>query len=268
MTLVELDKWFQSLFTIDSFSSCDPSQNGVQVENTAPNTKPITKIAVAVDACAETIRQAALLHADLLFVHHGLFWKNNPLITGIHYRRLSLLLQHDIALYACHLPLDAHKTVGNNYGLAGMIGLQQIEPFGVWKGMAIGAKGRFSHPVSLDMLTDRLFPHGEKPLAVLPFGHTSKCLEEHSSNIKEIKTAAIISGSGGHELTQAAAAGVDVYITGEIGHENYHTALECGIHVIAGGHYYTETIGVSLTAQKITQDLGIETVFIDIPTGL
>lgn len=256
MTLEEIDHWFRSFLHIEAFSAHDPSQNGIQVENTAPCSKSITKIAVAVDACAETIQQAVQLHADLLFVHHGLFWKQTPLVTGMHYRRIALLLQHDLALYACHIPLDAHNSVGNNYGLAGMLGLQQLEPFGIWKGMAVGVKGVFPQALSLDALAERLFPHGDTPLAVLPFGPNT------------IKTAAIISGSGGSELLQAVEAGVDVFITGEIGHENYHTAREHGIHVIAGGHYYTETIGVSLIAKKITQELGIETVFIDVPTGL
>ncbi|MGP1594638.1 MAG: Nif3-like dinuclear metal center hexameric protein [Treponema sp.] len=256
MTLTELDRWFRSFLALEVFSTQDPSQNGIQVQNTSPATKPITKVAVAVDACAETIKQAAVLHADLLFVHHGLFWKHNPLVTGSHYQRLAMLFRHDMALYACHIPLDAHNSVGNNYGLASLIGLQQLEPFGMWKGMTIGVKGIFPQALPLDMLTERLFPHGGKPLAVLPFG-TGK-----------IKTAAIISGGGGHELLQAIESGVDAYITGEIGHEEYHTARECGIHVIAGGHYYTETIGVLLIAEKITKELGIETVFIDVPTGL
>lgn len=256
MTLTELDRWFRSFLALEVYGAHDPSQNGIQVQNAAPNSKPITKIAVAVDACAETIRQAAAQHADLLFVHHGLFWKHNPLVTGSHYQRISLLLQHDMALYACHIPLDAHPSVGNNYGLAAQLGLQQLEPFGIWKGMSIGVKGVFPQALPLDTLTERLFPHGGKPLAVLPFG------------AQDIKTAAIISGGGGHELLQAVESGVDAYITGEIGHEEYHTARECGIHVIAGGHYHTETIGVSLVAEKIQQELGIETVFIDVPTSL
>ena len=255
MTLHEIDTWFRSVLNPDAYAQ-DPSQNGIQVQNEAPDATQIVKAAFAVDACAETIRRTAAVGARLLVVHHGIFWNREQVLTGAHYRRIKELVVNDIALYASHLPLDAHEEVGNNYGLARRLGLGSLRPFGTWKGMTIGVFGEFSEPVDLDELMRRLFPNGEKVRTLLPFG------------TKEIKTAAIISGGAGSDLPQAVAEGADVFITGEIEHEHYHEALENRINVIAGGHYQTETVGVSLLAEKMRKELGIETVFIDVPTGL
>lgn len=255
MTLHELDLRLRSFLLMEDYAQ-DPSQNGIQIQNAEPDTKHIRKIAFAVDACEETVRRAAHLKADMLFVHHGLFWSREQVITGAHYRRIRAFIEADMALYACHLPLDANEEVGNNYGLARRLGLQNLERFGLWKGMTIGVRGEFAEAADLDEVLRRLFPQGEKPLSVLPFGK------------KAIKTAAIISGGAGGDVSQAIEQNIDLFITGEIGHEQYHEALENGINLIAGGHYQTETVGVSLTAEKVKRDLGIETVFIDVPTGL
>ncbi len=255
MTLTELDTYFRSFLAIDSYPA-DPSRNGIQIQNSAPDEKRIGKVAFAVDACAETIRRAAAYGADVLFVHHGLFWGQCEPITAQLYRRVKTLLDADTALYACHIPLDANEEVGNNYGLARRIGLEQLEPFGLWRGMSIGVAGCLPEALTAEQLAKKLFPHGEQPLHVLPFGN------------KRIRTVAIISGGAGDDAEQAAAAGFDAYITGEIGHEQYHFALEAGLTVIAGGHYQTETVGVSLVMKKLGEEKGLETVFIDVPTGL
>ena len=255
MTLHELDLWFRSFLKMEDYAQ-DPSQNGIQIQNAQPDTKKIEKIAFAVDACAETVRRAAQAGADMLFVHHGLFWSHEKTLTGAHYRRISAFIRSDIALYACHLPLDAHEQVGNNYGLARRLYLQNPARFGLWRGMLIGVRGDFETPVDMDTVLARLFPNGEKPLSVLPFGK------------KRIQHAAIISGGAGADVSQAIAQNIDLFITGEIGHEQYHEALESGIHLIAGGHYQTETVGVSLMAEKVQSELHIPTVFIDVPTGL
>lgn len=255
MTLQELDTYFRSFLKIENFST-DPSLNGIQIENSDPCTKEIKKVAFAVDACQATFDRAVQLHADLLFVHHGIFWGQCETVTGTHYRRLKTLLDNDVALYACHIPLDANELVGNNYGLARRLGLQNIQAFGVWHGMTLGAAGEFEESITIDKLERMLFPQGEKALHILPFGK------------KEIKTVAIISGGAGGDMDQAVAAGYDAYITGEIGHEEYHKALESKINLIAGGHYQTETVGVSLVMEKLAQDTGLETVFIHVPTGL
>jgi len=249
----ELDSWFTNLLKPELFEVNDPSMNGLQVDN---NGAEVSRIAFAVDASLETIERAARAGAGLLFVHHGLFWGNSLAIKGIHYRRVKTLLDSNMALYASHLPLDAHPEVGNNSGLAERIGLTNLNPFGEWRGYKIGFSGEFAEPMSFDAVLARLFPDGKKPAHVLPFGP------------REIRTAAIVSGGGSDEIHQAIELGCDLYITGEIEHQAYHPALENRISVIAGGHYQTETVGVRLVAERLARETGIDTVFIDVPTGL
>ena len=255
MTLHQLDDYFRSFLNMEHYRG-DPSLNGIQVENSQPEGKEIRKVAFAVDACQETISRAAAVGADLLFVHHGFFWGQCQTITGAHYQRIRQLLEKDMALYACHIPLDANELVGNNYGLARRLELQDLRPFGDWHGMTIGVGGTFPAPATLDSLVQRLFPGGERPLHLLSFGK------------KEISSVAIVSGGAARELSQAIEQGYDAFVTGEIGHEQYHQAMEAGINVVAGGHYQTETVGVSLVMEKLARETGIDIVFIQVPTGL
>ena len=255
MTLHELDLYFNSFLKKEDFLS-DPSRNGIQIANSAPESKQITKVAFAVDACEATARQAAQAGAQLLFVHHGLFWGGCDTITGIHYKRIKAFLENDLALYASHIPLDANAEVGNNYGIAARLGLQDVKPFGSWRGMTLGAMGTLPAPVAIDELERKLFPDGERAAHILPFGK------------KEIRTVAIISGGAGEDFAEAVEADADVYITGEISHEDFHPIEESGINVIAGGHYQTETVGVNLVRAKLEKECGLETVFIDLPTRL
>lgn len=255
MTLNELSKYFDSFLHPENFKG-DISLNGIQIQNSAPDSKQITKVAFATDACEYTAKKAAELGAQLLFTHHGLFWGHCETLTGSLYKRVSAFMNNDLALYASHAPLDANEEVGNNFGIARRMGLKNIQPFGVWRGMSLGAKGEFDKPVSIDELCRKLFPEGETPCHILRFGK------------QEIKTTAIISGGGGDDAYQAAEAGADAFITGEILHQDYHTIKELGLTAIAGGHYNTETIGVRLAAKKLAQEKGLETVFIDFKTGL
>lgn len=255
MTLTEADSYFNSFLRREDFPG-DPSRNGIQIQNRAPDADTIRKVAFAVDACEASAEQAAEAGAQLLFVHHGLFWGGCDLLTGVQYKRISAFLRHDLALCAYHIPLDANAEVGNNAGLARRIGLGSLEPFGIWRGMTAGIKGVLRHPVPLDELACMTMLPGEQPLVKLGFGK------------KEIRTVGIISGGGSEDVAQAVEAGLDAYITGVFEHEQYHFAEESGINVIAGGHYQTETVGVSLVREKLEREKHIETVFIDIPTGL
>lgn len=255
MNLYELDAYFNSFLHKEDFSS-DISLNGIQIENSAPETKEIKKVAFAVDACESTALRAAQASADVLFVHHGLFWGRCQTITGNHYKRIAAFLKNDIALCAYHIPLDANAEVGNNFGLARRMGLLDVQPFGKWRGMTLGACGTLPKAVSVDELARILFPEGETPSHILPFGK------------KEIKKVAVISGGAGDDFDQAVQIGADAYVTGEVGHEEFHAIEESGINVIAGGHYQTETVGVKLVQAKLEKEKGLETIFIDIPTGL
>lgn len=255
MTLIELDRYFNSILHKEDYDS-DISLNGIQIANSAPDQKKITKAAFAVDACEATALKASEEGAQVLFVHHGLFWGRCQTITGNHYKRIASFINNDLALCAYHIPLDANEFVGNNFGIAMQLELKKTRPFGKWRGMTLGCSGEFENPLTIEEVTQKLFPNGEKPNRILPFGKS------------RIKKVAIISGGAGDDFTQAAAINADLYITGEVGHEDYHGIEESKINVIAGGHYNTETFGVRLMAERLHKDTDIETVFIDIPTGL
>ena len=255
MTLTELNRYFNSFLHKEDYDS-DISLNGIQISNSSPGEKQIKKVAFAVDACEATAKKAAESGADVLFVHHGLFWGRCETITGNHYKRVASFVKNDLALIAYHIPLDANEFVGNNFGIAKRLGLEKVRPFGKWRGMTLGASGELVQECTIDELSKKLFPDGRKPAHIFPFGK------------KLIKKVAIISGGSGEDFEQAVKIGADAYITGEVGHKEYHGIEESGINVIAGGHYNTETVGVQLVQKRLEEDKGLGTVFIDIPTNL
>ncbi|MBU0928199.1 MAG: Nif3-like dinuclear metal center hexameric protein [Spirochaetes bacterium] len=253
MDIQEFDAWASALLDIPRFAKVDDSLNGLQVGRSGG---PVEKVAFAVDACLESIRRAREAGAQALFVHHGLFWGKPVAITGGMRRRVAELLAADMALYACHLPLDAHPELGNNAVLARMLGLSDIQPFGEYHGVKLGLKGRLEPALSLDEAQRRVLPAGDAPRALLPFGP------------KSITTAAVVSGGAAFESLQAIAEGLDLYVTGEPSHSVYHAAMEAGLNFIAAGHYATETHGVKAVAERAARELGLRTVFIEYPTGL
>ena len=262
MTLNELDAFFNSFLKKEDFAG-DPSLNGIQIQNSAPDTLPVTKVAFAVDACEATAKAAVDAGAQVLVVHHGLFWGHCQTITGNFYSRVASFIKNDLALIAYHIPLDANNPYGNNFGLASAIssalpkaGFGDVETFGVWRGMDIGARGTFKTPVTPDELAAALSKITKTKCRALAFGK------------QQIRTVGIISGGASEDVEQAVELGLDCYITGEFQHEQYHFAEECGINVIAGGHYGTETMGVSLLKEKVEKELGLGTIFIDLPTDL
>lgn len=255
MTLVEINNWFNSFLKKEDFPS-DISLNGIQIQNSEPESKQIKKIAFAVDACEETAKKAAEAGADLLFVHHGLFWGGCQTITGSFYKRISTFIKNDLALCAYHIPLDANNPYGNNWGLAARLGLRNCESFGTWRGMVLGVKGELSEELTIHELAERVLRKGVTPRSVLSLGK------------EKIKTVGIISGGASDDVTDAIEQGLDCYITGEFAHEDYHLAREMGINVIGAGHYETETVGVSLVMEKVEKELGIECIFVDVPTNL
>jgi dinuclear metal center YbgI/SA1388 family protein len=242
--------WLDNYLDIGSFQ--DPSLNGLQVEGAVE----VVKVAVAVDSSLSTFEQAAELGADMLIVHHGLFWGEALAVTGTHKRRLELLFEQGINLYAAHLPLDAHKEVGNNWGLARILGLDELEDFGAWKGRAIGVKGRFPNPVNLRELADQI--EQELGEAVLV----------HAGGEMELRSLGIISGSAAREVITAASEGLDALLTGEPKHDVFHEAFERRINALYAGHYMTETVGVKLLAERLENEFDLTTEFILLPTGL
>ena len=250
MELSRLVAWLDTYLETDAFE--DVSLNGLQVEGQPK----VNKVAVAVDSSLTTFEQAAEVGADLLIVHHGLFWGQPLPLTGMHGRRVKYLLEHSLSLYASHLPLDAHREVGNNWGLAKILGMDELEPFGHWGKRAIGVKGRFPNSVTLRELADTL----EKELG--------ESVLVHAGGKLEVETLGIISGAAARDVATAADEGLDAFLTGEPKHETFYDAFERGIDALYAGHYMTETVGVSLLADKIEQEFGLATEFILLPTGL
>ncbi|MBN1686811.1 MAG: Nif3-like dinuclear metal center hexameric protein [Spirochaetales bacterium] len=253
MQLHELDRYFRDIMRIDEFAAVDSSLNGVQVGDMGAR---IHRVAFAVDACMETFRRAVDAGAGLLFVHHGLFWGKDIRVVKSHYRRLEFLLTHNCALYASHLPLDAHPEFGNNAALAGRLELKDTVPFGRYHGVDIGLKGILATPLGNDAVVEKLKFDRDACAAVFRFGK------------KENTTVAVVSGGAIGEVEQAIDADADLYLTGEMSHSYYHLCLEEKINLICGGHYQTETLGVSLLSEKLKRETGLETLFIDVPTGL
>ena len=224
--------------------------NGLQVENSGS----VKRIAAAVDACQVTIDAAADSRVSLLLVHHGMFWGPAQPATGRHWCRLKRLLDHDIALYSAHIPLDCHPTVGNNAILAAELGVADTQPFGDYNGTTIGLAGTLSE--SRDSLVARVTNLlGDAP-HVIPAGPS------------EVRRIGIVTGGGGSMIEQARDAGIDTFLTGEGTHHTHFDAAEWEINVIYGGHYATETFGVKALAAHVEQEFGIPWEFLDNPTGL
>ncbi len=255
MTLNELDNYFNAFLKKENYPA-DPSLNGIQIQNAEPDSKQIKKIAFAVDACEATALAAAKAGADVLFVHHGLFWGGCQTVTGSFYKRISTFIKNDLALVAYHIPLDANAEVGNNYGLAARLNLQNVEPFGVWRGMYIGVKGELPVPATGEEIAKQALGPEQKA-SVFNFGKSP-----------EIKTIGIISGGAADDVEQAVEQKLDAFFTGEFNHELFHYAEEMKINVLAGGHYQTETVGVNLVRERVEKELGLQTIFINLPTGL
>jgi dinuclear metal center YbgI/SA1388 family protein len=243
----DLVTWLDTYLNIATFE--DKSLNGLQVEGT----EEVNNVAFAVDSSLRTFEQAADIGADMLIVHHGLFWGSPLAVSGMHKKRIKYLLDKDISLYAVHLPLDAHQEVGNNWGLARILGLTDLE---VFSPKGIGVKGVFPNSITLRDLANQI----EKELG--------ESVLVHAGGKLEIKNMAIVSGGAARYLIYAAEEGLDAFMTGEPLHEIFYEAFERNINAIYAGHYMTETVGVKLLEEKIKLEFNLATQFILLPTGL
>ncbi len=250
MKTKELSDFLDTLLEIKNIE--DTSLNGLQVENKGE----VKKIALAVDASMDAVKKAKSVESDFLFVHHGLFWGKPVPLTGSMYQKIYLLVESDIALYAAHLPLDVHPELGNNARIEKVLGWPIARDFGEYHGLVIGKEVRFEEPVPLSNLVNRVQNGlGCKPL-VWDFGP------------EEVRRLGYVSGDGLSMLQQAIADEMDAFVTGEPGHSHYWEAKEAGINVIFAGHYATETLGIKAVGEVLQEKFGLETVFIDLPTGL
>jgi dinuclear metal center YbgI/SA1388 family protein len=228
----------------------DGATNGSQVENSGV----VTRIAATVDASLVTVKLAVAAKADLLVVHHGLFWTSRQPWTGKNYELLRLLVENNLAIYSSHLPLDAHPKLGNNAQLCAALGLKNLKPFFSSHGQTIGFKSHTKiSRVELAKKLERAT--GAKP-KMIPGG-------------KELcERIGVVTGGAGGDLKLAAAEGVDTFITGEGPHWTFAQAEESGLNVFYGGHYATETFGVKALAAELSKKFGLPWEFLDYPTGL
>jgi dinuclear metal center YbgI/SA1388 family protein len=246
----ELTTYLDAYLEIGAFEPLDRSLNGLVV---AGDDREVRKVAFAVDACQSTFEKARQEQADLLVVHHGLFWGSPLAVTSTHYRRLRTLIEGNLDLYVAHLPLDAHSVVGNNAVMAQKLGLEDQSMFAPYKGRMLGCKGTLANPSSLADLCKKL--GFDKPV-ILDFGKD------------EVREVGIVSGGASGDVHEAIAEGLDLFITGEVEHQIYHEALEHSINVIGGGHYLTEVFGVQALMEHLRQKFGLSVVFVANPTGL
>lgn len=226
------------------------ARNGLQVEGRAE----IRRVAAAVDASEQAIAAAAAWGADLLVVHHGLFWDGGVPLTGRRYRKVRRLVESGMAVYSAHIPLDVHPEVGNNAVLAQALGMEVEGRFGDYRGISLGVWGR------LDLRREALAARLDEVLG----GRVHMM----AGGPEMLERVGIITGGGGSMIGQAIAAGLDAYVTGEGAHHTYFDAVEGGINVYYGGHYATETWGVRKLAEHLGERYALEIRFIDGPTGL
>jgi dinuclear metal center YbgI/SA1388 family protein len=229
----------------------DYGKNGFQV---GAMEGEVETIAFAVDASLSTFEEAVKGGAEMLFVHHGLFWKEVLLPTGLHYKRLGFLIENDLSLYAVHLPLDFHKECGNNHVMASKLGLRNIKEITAPDGIII-VEGEFEEVLGRREAFDRIEKRLSLNCLFWPFGP------------EKVKKTGICSGGASSYISHALEAGHDLYLTGEPSHSYYHHARDGRLNVAFGGHYQTETFGVQAMQQHLVERFGLKTFFIELPTG-
>jgi dinuclear metal center YbgI/SA1388 family protein len=250
VSLTQIVKHCDALLRTKEIKDYDGAVNGLQVENRGT----VSRIAAAVDASLATVRLAIHEKADLLIVHHGLFWGRSHPWIGQKYELLQLLLSNNLAVYSSHLPLDLHSKLGNNALLCAALRLRNLRPFFFSHSQFIGYKSRTTlKRTELAMRLARVL--GSQP-RVIP-GGSEIC-----------RSVGVVTGGAGADIQVAASQGVDTFITGEGPHWTYAAAEELGINVFYGGHYATETFGVRALAAYLGRRFGLPFKFIDYPTGL
>ncbi len=245
--MAEIDDLIRALDALlepDRFDDYGP--NGLQV----PGAAHVRRIVTGVSAQRPLVERAVELDAQLVLVHHGLFWKFLPVgLTPVLAERLRPLFKHDVGLAAYHLPLDAHPTMGNNALLAEGLDCDAHEPFGdvgragTFPGEGIAAAELFARVEELTRRAPLVFDAGPE----------------------RVRRIAIVSGAGASRLPVAVAAGFDAFLTGEPSEHVMADAREAGIHFIAAGHYATETFGVRRLGDWLATEHGVEHHWVDIP---
>jgi dinuclear metal center YbgI/SA1388 family protein len=255
-TLTRIAGELDSLLNTANIPDYPQALNGVQVETQAE----IVKVAAAVDLRERTIRGAIEAGANLLLVHHGLFWAGPQPLRGPYYRRIHALLASGMGLYSSHLPLDAHPEIGNNVLLARELELTPSAGFARYQTIDIGVRG------DADIATSELLARASA--VAQRWGGSVR--SSHAESSRMTKRWAICTGGGASAdtLREAVEHGVDTLIVGEGPHWTAVDADEMGIVIIYAGHYATETFGVRALADHVSRTFNLPSIFIDVPTGL
>jgi dinuclear metal center YbgI/SA1388 family protein len=248
--LASIVSYCDRLLRTKEIQDYDGAVNGLQVENSGA----VTRIAAAVDASLATVGLAIDTKANLLIVHHGLFWSPSHPWTGKKYELLRLLLENGVAVYSSHLPLDMHPKFGNNAQLCAALGFKKLRPFFFERGQHIGLQTATN--ISRDDLARRLRHAVGGKQHLLPGGD------------KICRRIGVVTGGAGSELKKAAEEGVDTFITGEGPHWTFALAEELDVNVFYAGHYATETFGVKALAAHLSRKFKAPWTFLDHPTGL
>lgn len=227
--------------------------NGLQVEGP----EEVRRIVAAVDASEASVAAAVERGADLLLVHHGLFWEGLKPLTGRRLRRIRPLVEHGVAVYSVHLPLDGHAEVGNAALLGRALGLRLEGRFAEYHGVPVGWWGTLDPALDAPGLALRL----EEALE----GGTARLIPGGPERVERV---GVVTGGGASFVGEAAALELDALVTGEGSHHTYFDAMELGVHLLFGGHYATETFGVRALARHVAERFGVEWEFVDQPTGL
>ena len=252
MKLESIVQYMDEYLSVAAHPDYPGALNGLQVDGP----ESVERIAVAVDASEASIAEAARRGADLMIVHHGLFWGGLRPLTGRNLRRVRGLIENDIALYSCHLPLDGHAEVGNSALLARAIGLELDGRFASFQGAPIGWHGWPDPSLDLAGLMAALQKALGGPVHVIPGGP------------ERIDRVGVVTGGGASFIEEAARMGLDALVTGEGSHHSHFDAMELGVHLLLGGHYATETFGVRALGAHLAERFDLTFEFVDQPTGL
>jgi dinuclear metal center YbgI/SA1388 family protein len=253
ITLETVLQFLNATLGIPEFPDYEGALNGLQVGVQDVQTRRISRVAAAVDASVASVQAAVESGADLLLVHHGIFWGGPRPIIGRDYRRIATLVRGDVALYAAHLPLDAHPEVGNAIGVLRALELEPSGRFGHFGQAEIGFEARLEE--GRTAFKDRVAEVVGGPVRVVPGGPDP------------IRRLGVVTGGAGSLIRDAASAGLDTLLTGEATHHHALDAMELGINLVLAGHYATETWGVRALAARLEEEFGLPWDFLDLPTG-
>lgn len=248
MQRIELESYLTELLKPQQIKDFTP--NGLQIQGN----ENITKVITGVTASKALIDRSIAEQANAILVHHGYFWKNESyVIRGMKHDRIKALLLNDINLFAYHLPLDIHPTLGNNAQLARLFDIKEIEPLEVGNALSVAMQGHFEQPCSAEALSQLINRLLERD-----------CLHIPAPSNKPIKTIAWCSGGGQGYIELAAEQGIDAFLTGEVSEQTTHIAHEMDIHFFAAGHHATERYGIKALGEHLAEKHGLEVIFVDI----